>query len=164
MGLNLVKVETGGGGGDRGNFVKTTTLKDYPLVAIRMKRTGKKLSYEKTHDNDTITADFVCLNDKDKVVFTEKNGLWELSRSRNTTTGEMKSSYLFRLLGGLAPGSVVAGTIYIPDGFKANVWDNVDVTPAQLKAIEDAFNEMGDDAPKAEGWANKGDELPDFLR
>ena len=163
MGLNLVKVETGGGG-ERGGFVKTTTLKDYPLVAIRLKRTGKKLSYEKTHDNDTITADFVCLNDKDKVVFTEKNGLWELSRSRNTTTGEMKSSYLFRVLGGLAPGSVVAGTIHIPDGWKANVWDNVDVTPAQLAAIEAAFNEMGDDAPKAEGWANKGDELPDFLR
>ena len=39
MGLNLVKVETGGG--ERGGFVKTTTLKDYPQVAIRMKRTGK---------------------------------------------------------------------------------------------------------------------------
>ena len=161
MGLNLVKAEAGS---DRGGFVKTTTLKDYPLVAIRMKRTGKKLSYEKTHDNDTITADFVCLNDKDKVVFTEKNGLWELSRSRDTKTGEMKSSYLFRVLGGLAPGSVVAGTISIPDGWKANVWDNVDVTPSQLAAIEAAFNEMGDDAPKAEGWANKGEELPDFLR
>ena len=163
MGLNLVKVETGGGG-ERGGFIKTTTLKDYPLVAIRMKRTGKKLSYEKTHDNDTITADFVCVNDRDKVVLVEKNGLWELNKSRDTKTGEMKSSYLFRLLGGLAPGSVVAGTIYIPDGFKANVWDNVDVTPAQLKAIEDAFNEMGDDAPQTEGWANKDDELPDFLR
>ena len=76
----------------------------------------------------------------------------------------MKSSYLFRVLGGLAPGSVVAGTISIPNGWKANVWDNVDVTPSQLAAIEAAFNEMGDDAPKAEGWANKGEELPDFLR
>ena len=163
MGLNLVKVETGGGG-ERGGFVKTTTLKDYPLVAIRMRRTGTKLSYEKTHDNDTIIADFVCLNDKDKVVFTEKNGLWELNKSRNTKTGEMKSSYLFRVLGGLAPGSVVAGTISIPDGWKANVWDNADVTPSQLAAIEAAFNEMGDEAPKAGGWANEGEELPEFLR
>lgn len=161
MGLNLVKA---GGGGERGGFVKTTTLKDYPLVAIRMKRTDTKLAFEKTHQNDAIIADFVCLNDKDKVVFTEKNGLWELGKSRDTTTGEMKSSYLFRVLGGLAPGSVVAGTISIPDGWKANRWDNVDVTPSQLAAIEAAFNEMGDDAPKAEGWANKGEELPDFLR
>ena len=163
MGLNLVKVETGGGG-ERGGFVKTTTLKDYPLVAIRMKWTGKKLSYDESHYQDTITADFVCLNDKDKVVFTEKNGQWGLNQSRDAKTGEFKPSYLFRVLGGLAPGSVVAGTISIPDGWKANVWDNVDVTPSQLAAIEAAFNEMGDDAPKTEGWANKGEELPDFLR
>lgn len=164
MGLQIVKSQ-GASGGEVGGYIKTTTLKDYPMVVVRIHRYGTKPNYEKTGTNDYIVGDFLALDAKDKVVLSARENLWEISRSVDAKTGTEQPGVLFRILGANSPGDVVAGSIFIPDGKRYNVWRDADVSEGQLKVIEAALSEMGEvETQSSEGWANNGEELPDFLR
>ena len=170
MGLNLVKVDAPKGGGnyeDFGGFVSTKTLSDYPVVVFRIRAYGTKKAYQSELLNDKIQVDIVALDAKGKVVYKDRNASWEFPRYLDEKTGERLERPLFKVFKGQPTNTVLAGRIFMPEGKRSWSWENVDLTDAQIKAAEDGLGPEwagGQSQTKTEGWANKGEELPDFLR
>lgn len=167
MGLNLKQVHDNK---SAGGYVKTTTLRDYPLVLVHVLRYGEKQNYQKDGTADYIIGNFVALDNNDKVVLSQAEAMWEMNRFTDKTYGNYRKSVIIQsfLENGISPGDDVVGKIIQPK--RANIWESITPTDKQIKVLTKALEDLSAgqaEAPKHEqeqvkGWADDNDEPAPF--
>ena len=139
MGLKIRKSNNNEGAS---SYVKTTVLRDYPLVVVHTARTGEKAGYNNIGKQDYIVGDFIGFDAGGDAVFQEYGAMWSINRREDNTSGA-----IFRALRetGVYVGHIEK--IKTKKGNDANVWSDID--PDSVKAQVDKalalLNEKGTD-------------------
>ena len=160
MALDLKKslrkeVVTNNGGG---NFIKVTTMRDFPVVAVQVVRFGTGVGRDKVTPQDTIIGHTVALDSKNNVVFSEANAIWQFNKSQDKKNGGYKESNAFR---GFPKDDLPYVRVFKIDkrkpewsDFDMNMYDDIeDLTEEQVAALEEALDALADSSTES---TNKG--------
>ena len=147
------------GNSGAGGYVKTTTLRDYPVVAIRVKRFGERPGYQGQGIDDYVIGDFIALDSSDKVVLSQPDALWGVRR------GDNGPGACFRIFDTTSSNYVLVVRIkqvQSKKGNMVNVADDISdsLTQSQLVALEAGFNALVATSPEqpTQGWGNTQDD------
>lgn len=144
-----------------GNFIKVTTMRDFPVVAVQVVRFGTGVGYDKVTPQDTIIGHTVALDSKNKVVFSEANGIWSFNKSQDKKNGGYKESNAFR---GFPKDDLPYVRVFKinkrkPDwsDVEMNMYDDIeDLTDKQVAALEEALDALAASSTEStnNGWGN----------
>lgn len=158
MKLNLKgNVKKDVNGQKAGGFVKTTALRDFPIVAIRVKRFGERQGY-KVPDNNTdpskkqdyVVGDFIALNNNNEVVYQLQDGLWAINRSVKED-GTVNPGVLFRIFDTSTSNYFMIGSIDLKqskNGNEFNAWSDAILNDEQTAILENAFEALEEGGPQ----------------
>ena len=151
MGLKIRKSNNNEGAS---SYVKTTVLRDYPLVVVHTARTGEKAGYNNIGKQDYIVGDFIGFDAGGNAVFQEYGAMWSINRREDNTSGA-----IFRALHetGVYVGHIEK--IKTKKGNDVNVWSDID--PDSVKAqVEKALALLEEKATDESGPAQPSSPQP----
>ena len=139
MGLKIRKSNNNGGAS---SYVKTTVLRDYPLIVLHTARTGDRPGYQNVGLSDYIVGDFIAFDAEGNIVFQEYGAMWTINRAQSGGHGALFNALSER---GVYVGRIVKKQT--KKGTDINLWEDIDpdAVKAQVDKALALLNEKGTD-------------------